>query len=48
MTCPDGALRRHGKKVNIDYDFCKGCGICASECKVKAIAMKKEGPGENE
>jgi len=36
-TCPDGALFRRGKKVSIDYDFCKGCGICASECKAKPL-----------
>jgi pyruvate ferredoxin oxidoreductase delta subunit len=48
VACPDGAIVRDGKKVRMDYDFCKGCGICASECKVKAIAMKKETQGENE
>jgi pyruvate ferredoxin oxidoreductase delta subunit len=26
----------------IDYDFCKGCGICAHECKFDAITMEKE------
>ncbi len=25
-----------------NYDICKGCGICAEECPVKAIEMKKE------
>jgi pyruvate ferredoxin oxidoreductase delta subunit len=25
-----------------DYDICKGCGICAEECPVKAIEMMKE------
>ncbi|MBU3999590.1 4Fe-4S binding protein [Patescibacteria group bacterium] len=25
-----------------DYDICKGCGICAEECPVKAIEMVKE------
>ncbi|RLG69799.1 MAG: pyruvate ferredoxin oxidoreductase, partial [Candidatus Iainarchaeum archaeon] len=23
-------------------DYCKGCGICASECPVKAISMVEE------
>lgn len=25
-----------------NYDICKGCGICAEECPVKAIEMVKE------
>jgi pyruvate ferredoxin oxidoreductase delta subunit len=41
-ACPDGAIERNKTKVRIDYDFCKGCGICAKECKVKAIAMVRE------
>ncbi|HON11158.1 MAG TPA: 4Fe-4S binding protein, partial [Chitinispirillaceae bacterium] len=41
-ACPDGAIERKGKKVSFDYDFCKGCGICAKECRVKAITMVRE------
>ncbi|NIV44438.1 MAG: hypothetical protein GWN33_09950, partial [Gammaproteobacteria bacterium] len=26
-----------------NYDYCKGCGICANECPVDAISMKLEG-----
>ena len=26
-----------------DYDFCKGCGICANECPADAIEMGLEG-----
>ena len=26
----------------IDYDFCKGCGICAAECPCGAIEMVPE------
>lgn len=43
LLCPDGAIDKSGDSLAIDYDFCKGCGICAYECKPKAITMKKEG-----
>ena len=29
-------------KVAIDYDFCKGCGICKNICKTGAIGMEAE------
>lgn len=46
MFCPDSSIMiQEGKVVGIDYDHCKGCGICAAECptKVHAIDMKPEG-----
>lgn len=42
LACPDGAIYRSDNKIAIDYDFCKGCGICAHECKMKAISMIPE------
>ncbi|MCP3684912.1 MAG: pyruvate synthase [bacterium] len=39
MNCPDNAI---AKDLRINYDYCKGCGICAATCPVKAIEMKKE------
>ena len=42
VMCPDGSLYREGENLLIDYDYCKGCGICAQECKVKAIEMVSE------
>ena len=42
LYCPDGAVYKADRKVEIDYDFCKGCGICANECKFKAVKMIKE------
>jgi len=45
IFCPDSAvLVKDGKVVGIDYEHCKGCGICARECpeKVRAIEMKLE------
>jgi len=29
--------------INTRKKHCKGCGICANECKVKAITMEREG-----
>jgi len=29
--------------VEIDLDYCKGCGVCAEECPAKAITMVREG-----
>jgi pyruvate ferredoxin oxidoreductase delta subunit len=28
--------------ADVDYCFCKGCGVCARECPQKAIKMEKE------
>jgi pyruvate ferredoxin oxidoreductase delta subunit len=42
LACPDGAVLREGAAVWIDYDFCKGCGICAHECSAQAILMIPE------
>jgi len=39
LYCPDGTI---STEISIDYDFCKGCGICAKICKVAAIEMRKE------
>lgn len=46
--CPDNAIKiKDGKRGEYDYEFCKGCGICAEECPktTQAInAIKKENP----
>lgn len=46
IYCPDDAIIvEDGKMVGIDYEFCKGCGICARECPAKpekAIEMEEE------
>jgi len=47
LVCPDGAIDKSGENLEIDYNFCKGCGICAHECKVGAIRMVKEGADED-
>jgi pyruvate ferredoxin oxidoreductase delta subunit len=45
IYCPDAAIIiKDGKHGGINYDYCKGCGICAEVCpkKVQAITMHKE------
>lgn len=42
LYCPEGVISRDGDKVKIDYDFCKGCGICKRMCKPNAIEMEAE------
>ncbi|MHA1237757.1 MAG: 4Fe-4S binding protein [Candidatus Odinarchaeia archaeon] len=40
--CPDSCVIWDGNEINFNYDFCKGCGVCAKECPVNAIDMVKE------
>ncbi|MEE9115839.1 MAG: hypothetical protein V3U09_02965 [Thermoplasmata archaeon] len=42
LVCPDACVKREGDKIEIDLKYCKGCGICAEECLVKAIIMVRE------
>lgn len=47
LYCPDSAvLVRDGQVVGIDYDHCKGCGICAAVCPPKAGAIRMVPEGE--
>lgn len=44
-VCPDNAVVKldgPGERYAIDYDFCKGCGLCAAECPCGAIEMVPE------
>jgi NADPH-dependent glutamate synthase beta subunit-like oxidoreductase len=44
-VCPDNAvikLGMPGEKYLIDLDYCKGCGLCVSECPSGAIQMVPE------
>jgi 2-oxoacid:acceptor oxidoreductase delta subunit (pyruvate/2-ketoisovalerate family) len=43
-VCPDNAVRKlgTGERYEFDYDFCKGCGICVTECPCGAIEMVPE------
>ena len=43
IYCPDSSiLVSDGKMTGIDYEHCKGCGICAKVCPAKCIEMVKE------
>lgn len=37
--CPEGIMGIVTEVPDIDYDYCKGCSMCAVECPVKAIDM---------
>lgn len=37
--CPEGVLTRVGHEFIFDYAYCKGCGVCASECPRNVIFM---------
>ena len=50
-VCPDNAVLKfpvgseegdNGRDYGFDLDFCKGCGICVSECPSGAIVMVPE------
>ncbi|MGZ3604532.1 MAG: NAD(P)-binding protein, partial [Thermodesulfobacteriota bacterium] len=44
VFCPDASVIKTGEMFShqVDYDFCKGCGICLSECPRGAISFKEE------
>jgi len=43
-VCPDNAVIKlgQGKRFAFNYDYCKGCGLCAAECPCGAIRMDAE------
>jgi 2-oxoacid:acceptor oxidoreductase delta subunit (pyruvate/2-ketoisovalerate family) len=43
-VCPDNAVIKlgPGNRFKFNYDYCKGCGVCAQECPCGAIAMVPE------
>jgi 2-oxoacid:acceptor oxidoreductase delta subunit (pyruvate/2-ketoisovalerate family) len=43
LHCPDSAVRLTGTRFEgFEYDFCKGCEICAEVCPTDAITMVDE------
>jgi NADPH-dependent glutamate synthase beta subunit-like oxidoreductase len=43
-VCPDNAVIKlgPGKRFQFNYDYCKGCGLCVSECPCGAIKTEPE------
>ena len=43
-VCPDNAVIKlgPGKRFEFNYEYCKGCGVCAEECPCGAIEMRPE------
>ncbi|MFT3956027.1 MAG: NAD(P)-binding protein [Piscinibacter sp.] len=43
-VCPDNAVIKlgPGRRFEFNYDYCKGCGLCAAECPCGAIDMVPE------
>lgn len=43
-VCPDSAINKlgPGKGYEFNYDYCKGCGVCAQECPCGHITMIPE------
>jgi Pyruvate/2-oxoacid:ferredoxin oxidoreductase delta subunit len=43
-VCPDNAVIKlgPGKRFQFNYDYCKGCALCMSECPCGAIRMVPE------
>jgi 2-oxoacid:acceptor oxidoreductase delta subunit (pyruvate/2-ketoisovalerate family) len=43
IFCPDMAVLRNGERPYVfNYDYCKGCGICFTECPRRAISFEEE------
>ena len=44
LNCPENCIsyKDEKSKVKVNLDYCKGCGVCAKHCPVKAIAMERE------
>ena len=44
LFCPDLAIKKDSGPLgrHIDYDYCKGCGVCAVECPRNALILEEE------
>jgi len=39
--CPEGVLKRVGHEFIFDYEYCKGCGVCAAECPRNVVFLTR-------
>lgn len=51
-SCPENCIpikivKGLPKRLETDFDYCKGCGICANVCPVGAIKMVPENEAED-
>ena len=42
VFCPDVAISKLKKGYRINYDYCKGCGICVHECPRNCMSLVEE------
>ncbi len=42
VFCPDAAIARMNGTYEVNYDFCKGCGVCVEECPRNVISLVEE------
>jgi len=42
LFCPDVSVIREADTRRVNYDYCKGCGICVVECPRNAMSLDKE------
>ena len=43
--CPEPCISVKEEKILMNYEYCKGCGICREVCPVEAIVMEYEKKG---
>lgn len=41
LYCPEAVISRT-VPIQINLEYCKGCGVCAEECPTQAISMVEE------
>ena len=47
VVCPDSSIQvQDGTMTGIDYDHCKGCGVCVHECRFDALDFIREDEAE--